>query len=185
MVLQWCPLWPNWITFPGIPFPVPFWLGLATRGICMRFASGSKATCMRAWWKSLSVSPVASCAHFQGSVAPMVWAAAGPAPQNSACMNTTVSLGLLQHEGWGLREGTRPAWVLVEPDADSSWLQASGVLALPHHPFFHPPPPIPPSPSPIPPCPTAHPSIPHCPSLSSCFPDQRNSWTRTLTSSCN
>ena len=40
-------------------------------------------TCVRDESRCRS-GPVASRAHFQGSVAPMVWAAAGPAPQNSA-----------------------------------------------------------------------------------------------------
>ena len=69
-------------------------------------------------------------------------------------MSTSISLGLLQHRGWGLRKQTRLAWVLVETDAGSSLLQASGVHRLslhpslpihptvPHHPSLHPPPPI-------------------------------------------
>ena len=82
VVLQCCQLWPNWITFPGIPFPVPFQLGLATREICMRFVSGSNI------YACLMKVPVDQAllhlAHFQGSVVPMVWAEARPAAQNSA-----------------------------------------------------------------------------------------------------
>lgn len=129
----------TWLSWTVCCSPVRFWLGLATRAICVRFGSGQKAAALLHHRRSPTSGPAAPQARVRGRLpaSRLPWLPQNPAfgssksraRYESSCSCRPSAAGGRSFEK---RAGQRGSW--READAGSSGLLAGS--SRPGHPFF-------------------------------------------------